>query len=118
MAEGGPKAQRHRLVEGCEDEQEQHRRLLDIQAELAEIEIQRGAQTREGEKLDTRHLDMLYWKVLHSYKGWNGLGEAGAGGAGQLSARSAASASARSVGRSGTSVRSVRSVQNARRGTA
>ena len=55
--------ERHCLVDVCEDEAAQHERLRRVQAEFAELEIQRGAQARVGERLETRHLDMLYWKA-------------------------------------------------------
>ena len=59
--------ERHCLIDVCEDEAAQHERLRGVQAEFAELEIQRGAQARVGERLETRHLDMLYWKVRHRY---------------------------------------------------
>ena len=59
--------ERHCLVDMCEDEAAQHERLRRVQAEFAELEIQRAAQARVGERLETRHLDMLYWKVRHRH---------------------------------------------------
>ena len=59
--------ERHCLIDVCEDEAAQHERLRGVQAEFAELEIQRGAQARVGERLETRHLDMLYWKVRHRH---------------------------------------------------
>ena len=108
--------ERHCLVDMCEDEAAQHEKLRGVQAEFAELEIQRGAQTRVGERLDTRHLDMLYWKVLHQYSAWNGLQPAGISK--PQTSRASASARPRTTSstsvRSGVSVRSVRSVQSAR----
>ena len=59
--------ERHCLVDVCEDEAAQHEKLRRVRAAFAELEIQRGAQARVGERLETRHLDMLYWKARRRY---------------------------------------------------